>query len=66
MGQPSKLFTSAFSRRDRPQANKALRLELKNWPYNEVANCLNVTEICLNGSMVEWLKHRIDNQHGLG
>ena len=37
MGQPKKLSISAFSGRDRPQVNKALRLELKIWPYIEVA-----------------------------
>ena len=47
MEQPRRLSISAFSGRDGPQANKALRLELKNWPYIEVANGLNATEISL-------------------
>ena len=45
MRQQKKFSISAFFGRDRPQANKALRLELKNWPYVKVANCLNTTEI---------------------
>ena len=40
MAQPSKLSNFAFPGRDRLQANKALRLELKNWLYIELANCL--------------------------
>ena len=32
MGQPRRLSISEFSERDRLQANKALRLELKNRP----------------------------------
>ena len=47
MGQPRRLSISEFSERDRLQANKALRLELKNWPHIEVANCLHATEISL-------------------
>ena len=47
MGQPRRLSIFTFSGRDRPQQNKALRLELKNWPYIKVANCLNATEISL-------------------
>ena len=47
MGQPRRLSISEFSERDRLQANKALRLELKNWPHIEVANCLYATEISL-------------------
>ena len=39
MGQPRRLSISEFSERDRLQANKALRLELKNRPHLEVANC---------------------------
>ena len=47
MRQPRRLSISEFSERDRLQANKALRLELKNWPYIEVANCLHATEMSL-------------------
>ena len=52
MGQPRRLSVSAFPGRYRQQGNKALRLELKNWPYSEVANSLNNTEIALNQNMV--------------
>ena len=37
MKQPRRLSISAISGRDKPLANKELRLELKNWPYIEVA-----------------------------
>ena len=47
MGQPRRLSISEFSERDRLQANKALRLELKNRTHLEVANCLHTTEISL-------------------
>ena len=47
MGQPRRLSISEFSERDRLQAIKGLRLELKNRPHLEVANCLHTTEISL-------------------
>ena len=47
MRQPRRLSISEFSERDRLQANKALRLELKNRPHIEVANCLHTTEMSL-------------------
>ena len=34
MRQPRRLSISEFSERDRLQANKALKFELKNWPYS--------------------------------
>ena len=47
MAQQSKLSIFAFPGRDRRQANKALRLELKNRLYIELANYLNATEISI-------------------